>query len=123
MKWFKRSEFACRCGCGKNNMNENFLAMLNNARENAEVRFNINSGYRCETHNIDVGGSTTSSHPKGLAADIEAITSHQRFKILYGLIKAGFTRIEIGLNYIHVDHDPDKDFEVCWLHPALLKGD
>lgn len=116
MKYFHRSEFACKCGCGSNDMNESFLHLLDTARDIAGTSFVINSGYRCKNHNKDEGGKETSSHLLGLAVDIRADTSRKRFKILRGLIYAGFIRIGIGGDFIHVDHDPDKDPNVTWLY-------
>ena len=115
-KYFTISEMQCKCGCGINGINESFLYLLDNAREIAGVSFVINSGYRCAKHNAEVGGSATSSHLEGLAADIKADTSNKRFRILTGLLKEGFVRIGIGKDFVHVDVDPDKDSEVIWLY-------
>lgn len=69
---FSVSEF--RCKCGKNHdiiINpelpeklEQLYKMLNCS---AIV---INSGYRCPTHSVNIGGSATDFHTKGYAADI-----------------------------------------------------
>ena len=75
----------------------------------------------CVKHNKLVRGSDTSSHIstdtiKCTAVDIECTLSTQRFKILSGLIKAGFTRIGIGKTFIHADSDKNKAKEVVWLY-------
>jgi len=44
--------------------------------------------------------------------DIQARTSYYRFKIVYGLIKAGFTRILIYKTFVHADTDPNKTQEI-----------
>lgn len=115
MDYFKDEEFDCPC-CGKNKMTEEFKQDIDVARHIAEVPFIINSGYRCEKHNKEVGGSETSSHLKGIAADIKAETSRTRFKIVEALMAVGFTRIGIGDNFIHVDGDEDKDRKVMWTY-------
>ena len=46
----------------------------------------VNSGYRCPALNKAVKGSKTSSHMKGLAADI-TVGSPSKNKILFNLIK------------------------------------
>ena len=112
-KYFKKEEFACPC-CGRNEIKDEFLAKLDEAREIAGVPFVITSGYRCSKHNKEVGGSPTSSHLKGLAADIKTTSSKQRYKILNALLKVGFKRIGIGQNFIHVDLDTEKVQEVAW---------
>ncbi len=111
----KDSEFSCPCcGLGFEKMDEDFIFDLRRARTIAGVLFRFNSTIRCVEHNKFVGGSKTSSHLKGLAADIEVRTSYERYMILHGLKKAGFTRFGIYKNCIHVDGDPDKPKELIW---------
>ena len=116
--FFKESEFKCNCGCnlGYSDMDESFVIRLDIARGHAEVPFRITSSIRCEKHNTKVGGKKNSAHPKGEGADIEVISSYERFKIIAALIKVGFNRIGIGENFIHVDDDTDKPKELCWLY-------
>lgn len=110
MKHFKISEFTCKCGCGNNLMDYNFLCMIDNARDIAQVPFKVTSGYRCISHNKKINGSSTSSHLKGLAADIKYSSEYQLVRMIYGLTKAGFTRIGINATskFIHVDSDSSK---------------
>lgn len=110
MKHFKSSEFTCRCGCGGNNMQPKFLQMIDNARGFANCPFKITSGTRCFEHNKRVGGSATSSHLSGVAADIKFSNELQLVKIVYGLTKAGFTRIGVNSEqqFVHVDNDKTK---------------
>jgi uncharacterized protein YcbK (DUF882 family) len=93
-----------------------FVRDLNRAREIAKIPFIINSGYRTLAHNNKVGGLPDSSHLYGSAADIKVSSSRQRCVIVRALILAGFTRIGIGVNFIHVDSDPDKITNVMWLY-------
>ena len=71
MKYFEEKEFECKCGCGKNNVIHELKIKLDTAREFAGVPFVISSATRCYQHNVNVGGSPTSSHLKGLAVDIK----------------------------------------------------
>jgi uncharacterized protein YcbK (DUF882 family) len=112
---FVPGEFSCHC-CGVEKLDANFLHRLDEAREIAGVSFKITSGYRCPIHNAQVGSKPTSSHPKGCAADISTIGSRHRFMVLSALIQAGFTRLGIGKDFIHVDSDEDKDPKVAWLY-------
>ncbi len=98
------------------NMNEAFLAKLDNARVIADIPFIINSAWRSPEHNKEVGGKPNSSHLKGLAVDIKIENSRQRFIVLQALIAAGFTRIGIAKTFIHVDGDNEKDPRVTWLY-------
>ena len=87
------------------NMNPDFLAMLEYAREKAGIPFVITSGYRTPAHNRKVGGVTNSAHTKGRAADIRYQTEKDAEKIIRAALDAGFKRIGIGNRFIHLDND------------------
>ena len=119
LKHFQLSEFNCNCGeCSHKgeDMDIDFMIKLDRARELAGIPFKITSGARCLEHNKSIGGVSKSSHcniPCN-ASDISATDSRQRFKIVENLIKAGFTRIGIGKNFVHCDTDKLKSQRVCW---------
>lgn len=98
------------------NMDQEFLIKLDLARELSGTPFYINSGYRTKEHNLRVGGTSISSHLKGLAVDIRCSSSQERYKILNGLIRAGFRRIGIHRNFIHVDLDTSKPQNLVFLY-------
>ena len=111
LKYFKLSEFDSpdKVGSGSN-MNYTFLEKLDQARGLAGIPFKITSGFRTEAYQDDLtrrGYKTakkgTSPHLKGLAADISVKDSRQRFIVINSLLLAGFTRLGIGDNFIHVD--------------------
>ncbi len=95
-------------------MDHTFLMMLDNARTMAAIPFKITSGYRTSGHNEKVGGKSTSSHMKGIAADIAFIRERDMVRIIACLTAAGFTRIGKGENFIHVDLDTDKANPAYW---------
>lgn len=97
-------------------MDDDFLSMLDNAREIAGIPFKINSGYRTIEHNYEAGGKPNSSHIVGKAADISVKGSRQRWIITEALIQAGFNRIGIAKTFIHVDSDDTKDANVIWTY-------
>ena len=105
-KYFKNIE---------DNMNVDFLAKLDEAREFAGIPFIINSAYRSPSHPESIK-NPTSSHIKGLAVDISAKDSITRFKVLDALIAVGFSRIGIAGTFIHVDLDYDKSQNVIWTY-------
>lgn len=70
--YFKKEEFKCKCGkCdgyGKG-IAKSLVITLNFLRKYYGKSINVNSGYRCPAHNKAIGGSATSKHMQGLAAD------------------------------------------------------
>lgn len=105
MKYFKIDDFKCKCGCGLNNISEELLEKLDNAREDAGIPFVINSACRCEKHNKREGGAISSKHLTGMAVDIKTTTSIDRYKIVKSLIKNGFVGIGIANTFVHADID------------------
>ena len=74
IKYFKRSEFACKCGKYCNGFpvepNEKLVETLETIREHFGVPVTVSSGIRCKTHNTNVCGVSKSQHMEGTAADI-----------------------------------------------------
>jgi zinc D-Ala-D-Ala carboxypeptidase len=115
-KYFKREEFSCDC-CGDNLMVDSFIEMLDKAREIAGIPFKINSGYRCVEHNKkSKRSSATSSHLKGIAADIECLNGIGRYAIVMALKEVGINRIGIADTFIHADIDITKPQGTIWLY-------
>ena len=111
-KDFAIEQFACKCGCGYDDISMDLVNRLQNARNIAHIPFVITSGCRCIKHNTKVGGKSDSAHINGLAADISYKTGYQLYRLLTGLIEAGFKRIGINLQkkFIHVDIDYNKPY-------------
>ena len=74
IKYFKRSEYACKCVKYCNGLpvepNEKLVETLETIREHFGVPVTVSSGIRCKTHNTNVGGVSKSQHMEGTAADI-----------------------------------------------------
>ena len=69
-KNFSVSEFTCHCGCGFNIIDQRVINMAQTIREALGIPVRVNSGCRCEKHNVAVGGVKSSNHTKGLASDL-----------------------------------------------------
>lgn len=115
MKYFKFDEFKCPC-CGQAKMDERLLRKVDRAREIAGIPFIVTSGFRCEKHNAEVGGKPDSAHLTGKAVDVAYKNSRERFAIISSALEAGFNRIGIAENFIHLDVDETKSQMVCWLY-------
>jgi len=71
-KYFKRSDFVCRCGCGFDSLDVELADIILEMRETLNDPMFINSGCRCESHNQTVGGAPKSYHMQAKAVDIRA---------------------------------------------------
>jgi len=109
-----REDFKCPC-CGENDINDDLVQRIKNIESECGVKLHINSGFRCEKHNKEVGGSPTSSHLVGLAADIGCTSNKIRFSITKNAIAEGITRIELKPVWVHLDIDTTKTQGVIWL--------
>lgn len=108
--FFKKKEFDCKCGCGKNEMDLVFLKKLDDARSRFDFAFIVTSGYRCPLHNSRV--STTGQngpHTTGHAADL-SLFGHQAHKVIQqGTLGGWFTGIGLKQHgphrsrFIHLD--------------------
>lgn len=67
---FKLSEFACKCGCGKCIVHPILIERLQRIATHFDSPVFINSGYRCSSHDVAVGGNGLGAHTMGIAADI-----------------------------------------------------
>lgn len=70
----------------------------------------VTSGYRCPALNRAVGGSATSHHLKGMAADISTgnkVDNRRLFQLIIDL-KLPFTQLidEKNFSWVHVSYDP-----------------
>lgn len=71
-KYFKESEFKCKCDkceLPSNVPSDELIDALCEIREHYNAPITINSAYRCKEHNAKVGGAAKSQHTIGSAAD------------------------------------------------------
>ena len=91
----------------------NMMALVNNVldplREAYGKPIRVNSGFRCEKLNKKVGGSKTSDHLHGMAADITAGIPKENKRLFYLLQELGlpFKQLidEKGFSWVHVSYD------------------
>ena len=111
-KNFSKHEYDCKCGC---EMPEDVFKNIKKLAEQHQVirdyikkPIKITSGYRCESHNRDIGGVLGSKHTKGLAGDLQVneTTPIEMYFIIKYLIKRGDI-VEGGLGvyntFVHYD--------------------
>ena len=94
-KNFKIKEFECKCGCDMPlEVYENIIKLasqLQFLRDYTGRPITINSAYRCPEHNAKVGGSKTSQHLLGKAADItiQSLKTTEVYALIEELIDMG----------------------------------
>lgn len=111
---FRLDEFKCKCGkCDPILVDDVLVTWLQKIRDHFGRSVNINSGYRCAKHNADpkTGGSPSSHHVKGMAADIrvEGVTPQEVARYAESI---GIQRIGLYDNFVHIGSDTKKRF---WL--------
>ena len=122
---FSQREVQCRCGkCkGGGRISPSLMKWLQDMRDEAGP-IRITSGVRCQQHPETKKRPTSSHIPKDLgdlegrvghAVDIATIgSSRRRFILLAAAIRAGFRRIGVGKNFLHLDNDKSKVPDVIW---------
>lgn len=112
---FYRDEFACRCGCGFDEISLLLVNRLQQVRDEIGQPIKITSGCRCSKRNEAEGGNPFSAHLPGFAVDISCTHSHKRM-ILLPVLCGLFHRVGVQKTFIHVDIDPTKDQGVLWTY-------
>jgi len=119
-KWFELHEFRCRCGdkhCNAVPPNDLLLAKLDTLRAKVGQPLKVVSGSRCAKQNAKVGGVKESTHMTGWAADLYCPDSPLRYALIEACTQTPlFSRIGVGLRFIHVDCDPSKAPHVLWVY-------
>ena len=114
-KNFHMDEFRCKC-CGEYRASDALLILLQAVREYFGVPVIVNSGYRCKTHNAEVGGELGSRHMKGDAADIMVVGIPSM--LVYEFIDENFGNL-VGLAVINerANHVDTRGFRARWTYP------
>ena len=107
-KNFKVSEFACKCGCGKKDIDQRVMDMAETIRLALGVPVRVNSGCRCKEHNARNKGVPNSKHLTGKAADLScSLGSSKMFETVKKLHAEGkLPALDYCIKYrtfIHID--------------------
>ena len=113
---FNSSEFDCHGSgcCSSTLVDDKLVTYLQQIREHFGKPLNISSGYRCATHNKNVGGATNSRHAKGQAADIyiTGVTPAEiaKYAESIGILGIGLYETNSDGFFVHVDTRETKSF-------------
>lgn len=121
-KNFARKEFQCPCGCTQQSVDTELAEKLQTIRDKVGRELKVTSGYRCLIHNASkaVGGSPSSKHCYGMAADWRAMNRSIN-PVALGILAqaAGFGGIGIywydGNAFCHAD---TRNAKATWLCDA-----
>lgn len=115
LKFFTNDEFE-RVASPLTKLRETSLQRLDRARELAGVPFIVNSAYRSPEEEVAKGRSGIGAHTRGCAFDIACTNSSSRWRIVFGALAAGFTRIGIGPTFVHMDDCEELPGPCIWLY-------
>lgn len=113
---FNSSEFDCHGSgcCSSTLVDDKLVTYLQQIREHFGKPVNISSGYRCATHNKNIGGATNSRHSKGQAADIyiSGVTPAEiaKYAESIGILGIGLYETNSDGFFVHVDTRETKSF-------------
>lgn len=108
IKYFKRSEFACKCGKYCNGYPVEMNASVVRAADKVRAHFNspvtVSSGIRCSKHNVAVGGVSNSRHTKGKAIDfcVRGFSAAMVLPYVQSLPEIHYA-YAINSTYVHMD--------------------
>ena len=104
VKYFKQSEFRCKCGCGADSMNETLIRVADRTRGHFGRPMQVTSGRRCANHNARVGGVSNSRHLSGKAMDF-CVVGKTAAQVLDYVQKQPEIRYAYAIDgtYVHMD--------------------
>ena len=120
MNYFKQMEFWCKCGrlecTAPREPNPELLTRLNILRTLYAAPLIITSGNRCKFWNKKSGGKDNSEHLTGEGADLKCLNSTGRYTLLECAMQAGFTRLGVGEDFVHVGVSKELSQKVIWTY-------
>ena len=121
---FVSTEFDCHgkgC-CSETTVNPKLVEYIQKIRDHFGKSITVTSGYRCATHNKNVGGATGSRHSKGDAADIvvSGVTPAEvaKYAESIGIKGIGLYETNADGHFTHID---TRDVKSFWYGQAQAK--
>ena len=113
---FKSTEFDCHGNgcCTQTQIDDTLIEYVQKIRNHFGKPVTVSSGYRCATHNKNIGGATGSRHSKGQAADIYisgvAPAEIAKYAESIGILGIGLYETDKDGHFVHVDTRTTKSF-------------
>ena len=103
-RYFKEEEFRrCTPPCSIEDMDEEFLFLLDMVRREAGIPLVLNSAYRSAEWDRKHGRSGSGAHTKGMAVDIRCNSDSNRYRIVTAVCRCKINRIGVYKSWIHLD--------------------
>lgn len=113
---FTSKEFNCHgqgC-CSETLIDSKLVEYVQQIRDHFNKPVQISSGYRCSTHNRNIGGATNSYHTRGQAADIYiqgiAPSEIAKYAESIGVLGIGLYETSSDGFFVHIDTRTNKSF-------------
>ena len=120
-EWFSVEELLCRCGRADCDALQTVTAELLRRADECRRRYGapmiVTSGLRCRLWNDRVGGRPDSEHLTGEALDIRCTSSTNRYALLDAAFQAGFRRVGLARNFLHLGVSHVLAQDVLWTYP------
>lgn len=101
-RYFVKEEGRCRCGCGRNEMNREWLAVMDAIRMAYGKPIIVSSWYRCPDHDAEIGGMGL--HPTGEATDCTVLGAIDRCKLVaIAIAHPRVFGIGVSKGFVHLD--------------------
>jgi len=106
-QYFTMKELTCQCGCGRMEMDLDFMAIIVAIRRELGFPLPVTSGCRCSEHNNSISTTGFSGpHTTGKAVDIR-ISHEPAFLLIASALRHGITGIGVRQKgrkrFIHLD--------------------
>lgn len=107
---FKLWEMQCNDGDDAVLVHPALIVLLNDLRRHFKASVNINSGYRTELYNEEIGGGSNSRHMLGMAADVTVfnVSPEEVVKWAAGYDVGGIGRYN---SFTHIDVELRRDWD------------
>lgn len=120
-EFFQPLELKCRCQRPECDALPSVVPELLRRADDCRRRYGapmiVTSGLRCPWWNERQGGKPDSEHLTGEALDIRCTTSVNRYALIDAAIMAGFRRIGLAGNFIHLGVSHVLAQDVLWPYP------
>jgi len=116
-KYFSDRELSCS-HCGRNEMRQDFVDLLDEIREACDFPLPVSSGYRCPEWNERIGGAK--NHPDGVAVDI-TVSGERAYELVWRAMSFDIRGVGVKQRghhsgrFVHLDMQTRPDVPRPWI--------